>query len=148
MKQERAKRMAFGGCCVLLLALLGGSSAFAQFGGIFSAIISTITGPIGGALTEINHIKAEVSQTEQQVVWPLTLITQARNYITTIKASYRGWMNGVYSVRVNSALLSTSRSLEAAFLSAQAGQIGNYSRAYSTAYGIQPTQGAAPPLNL
>jgi hypothetical protein len=52
MKEERAKRMAFGGCCVLLLALLGGSRAFAQFGGIFSAIISTITGPIGGVLTE------------------------------------------------------------------------------------------------
>ena len=148
MKEKRAKRMAFGGSCVVLLALLGGSSAFAQFGGIFSAIISTITGPIGGALTEINHIRGEVFQTEQQIVWPLALITQTRNYISTIKASYRSWMNGVYSFRVNSAILPTSRSLEAAFLSAQAGQIGNYSRAYATAYGFQPAQGTAPPLNL
>ena len=148
MKEKRAKRMAFGGCCAFLLALLGGSSAFAQFGGIFSIIVSTITGPIGGALSEINQIRGEVYQTEQQVVWPMMLITQARNYITAIKASYRGWMNGVYSIRVNSAILPTSQSLEAVFLSAQAGQIKNYREVYSTAYGIQPAIGAAPPLNL
>ena len=39
MKQERVRRMAFGGCCVLLLAVCGGSGAFAQFGGIFSIIV-------------------------------------------------------------------------------------------------------------
>ena len=123
MKQERIRRIAFGGCCVLLLALCGGSGAFAQFGGIFSIIVSTITGPIGGALSELNQIRGEVYQTEQQVVWPMMLITQARNYISAIKASYRGWMNDVYSIQVNSAVLPTSQSLEAAFLSAQAGQI-------------------------
>jgi len=148
MKQERVRRMAFGGCCVLLLAVCGGSGAFAQFGGIFSMIVSTITGPIGGALSEINQIRGEVYQTEQQVVWPMMLITQARNYISGIKAGYRGWMNGVYSIRVNSAVLPTSQSLEAAFLSSQAEQIRKYTQVYSTAYGIQPAPGAAPPLNL
>jgi hypothetical protein len=148
MKQERAKRLAFAGCSVLFITLLAGSGAYAQFGGIFSAIISTITGPIGGALTEINQIRSQLLRTEQQLLWPVALITQTRNYIATIKASYRGWMNSVYSIPVNSAILPTSRSLESAFLSAQSGQIGNYSQIYRAAYGVQPAVGAAPQLNL
>ena len=148
MKQARAKRLAFAGCSVLFITLLAGSGAYAQFGGIFSAIISTITGPIGGALTEINQIRNQVLRAEQQLLWPVALITQARNYITTIKASYRGWMNSVYSIPVNSAILPTSRSLESAFLSAQSGQIGNYNQIYRAAYGVQPAVGTAPQLNL
>ena len=89
--------------------------AHAQFGGIFSAILSTITGPIGGALTYINRIRREVLQTEQQVFWPLSLIHQAQNYIATIKASYRGWMNNVFALRVNSAVLTDSEESRVGF---------------------------------
>jgi len=148
MKRERAKRLAFTGCSIFLIALLTANGAYAQFGGIFSAILSTITGPIGGTLTEINQIRSQVLKTEQQLIWPFALITQARSYIATIKASYRGWMNSVYSIRVNSAILPTSRSLESAFLSAESAQIGSYSQSYSRAYGVLPAMGAAPQLNL
>jgi hypothetical protein len=148
VRQERAKRIAFGSCCLLLVVLFGPGNAFAQFGGLFSVIISTISGPIGGALTEINQVRGAVLKTEQQVVWPLALIVRARNYATTIKTSYRAWMNSVYSIRVNSAVLPTSRSLEAAFLSGRIGQITEYGRAYTAAYGPQPAFRAAPPLNL
>ena len=87
-KKREARAFAIG----LLAAVLAAAPAVAhaQFGGIFSAIVSTITGPIGGALSSINNIQREVLQTEQQVLWPLSLIHQAQNYISTIKASYRG----------------------------------------------------------
>ena len=39
--------------------------AHAQFGGIFSAILGMITGPIGGALTDINQIRQQMLKTEQ-----------------------------------------------------------------------------------
>src|SRR5579863_6558018 len=136
--QPRPDRIAFTLSSVLLLALLVPTGAYAQFGGIFSAIFGTITGPIGGALTDINRIRTEILQTEQQVLWPVALIEESRNYIATIKASYRGWMNSVFAIRVNSAILPASRGLETEFLSAQSGQIPNFSQSYATEYGVQP----------
>jgi hypothetical protein len=150
MKNPASKRsnLAFAGSVVLMLLLLFPGGASAQFASIFSAILSTITGPIGGALTDINRIRSQVFETEQEVLWPVALITQAENYIGTIKASYRGWVNNVFSLPVNSAILPTSKSLEASFLSGQSGQIGNFSQIYTNTYGMQPATGAAPTLNL
>jgi hypothetical protein len=141
----KAKAMTLGASMLVVALLLFPTGAYAQFGGIFSAILNTITGPIGGALTDINQIRSSILKTEQQVLWPVTLIAQAQNYISTIKASYRGWMNQVYTLPVNSANLQTPKSLESAFLS---GQIGSFDQSYTSTYGVQPASGAAPQLNL
>ena len=148
MRKARYERIAFTCSAFLLLALLVPTGAYAQFGGLFSAILGTITGPIGGALTDINRVRSEVLQTEQQALWPVALIEETRNYIATIKASYRGWMNSVFDIRVNSAILPASRSFESEFLSAQSGQIPAIGQSYTTEYGAQPAAGAAPQLNL
>jgi len=148
MRKLRSERIAFTCSAILLLALLVPTGAYAQFGGLFSAILGTITGPIGGALTDINRVRSEVLQTEQQALWPVALIEETRNYIATIKSSYRGWMNSVFAIRVNSAILPASRSLESEFLSAQSGQIPAIGQSYTMEYGAQPAMGAAPQLNL
>ena len=148
MRKLRSERIAFTCSAFLLLALLVPTGAYAQFGGLFSAILGTITGPIGGALTDINRVRSEVVQTEQQALWPVALIEETRNYIATIKASYRGWMNTVFAIRVNSAILPASRSFESEFLSAQSGQIPDIRQSYATEYGAQPAMGAAPQLDL
>ena len=148
MRKLRSERIAFTCSAILLLALLVPTGAYAQFGGLFSAILGTITGPIGGALIDINRVRGEVLQTEQQALWPVALTEETRNYIATIKASYRGWMNSVFAIRVNSAILPTSRSFESEILSAQSGQIPDISQSYATEYGAQPAIGAAPQLNL
>jgi hypothetical protein len=57
-------------------------------------------------------------------------------------------MNNVFALRVNSAILPASRSLESEFLSAQTGQIANFNQGYGTEYGTQPAMGAAPQVNL
>ena len=76
------------------------------------------------------------------------MIAQTQNYISTIKASYRGWMNQVYTLPVNSANLQTPKSLESTFLSGQIGRIGSFGQSYTSTYGLQPASGAAPQLNL
>jgi hypothetical protein len=81
-------------------------------------------------------------------LWPLSLITQAQNFVTTIKASYRSWMNQVYQLPVNSASLQVPRTLESSFLSGQTGQIPNFSQTYASTYGVQPNSGAAPLAHL
>jgi hypothetical protein len=145
-KRREATAFAVG----LLAAILAFAPTVvhAQFGGIFSAILSTITGQIGGALSSINSIQRQVLETEQQVLWPLSLIHQAQNYISTIKASYRGWVNNVFAIRINSALLPVPRNLESSFLSGQPTQIGNFRQIYTSTYGVQPATVAAPTLNL
>ncbi len=148
MRKLRSERIAFTCSAILLLALLVPTGAYAQFGGLFSAILGTITGPIGGALTDINRVRSEALQTEQQALWPVALIEETRNYIATIKASYRGWMSSVFDIRVNSAILPASRSFESEFLSAQSGQIPDIRQSYATEYGAQPAAGTAPQLNL
>ena len=144
----KAKTAAFGISVIFVLLTLYPTRAYAQFGGIFSSIIGTITGPIGSALTDINKVRTQIPQTEQQVVWPLSLISQAQNYIATIKASYRGWMNQVYQLPVNSANLQVPKNLEAAFLSGKTTQISSFSQTYTSAYGVQPASGAAPQAHL
>ncbi|HKR28000.1 MAG TPA: hypothetical protein VJS11_11105 [Acidobacteriaceae bacterium] len=148
MRKPRSERIAFTCSAALLLVLFVPTGAYAQFGGLFSAILGTITGPIGGALTDINRVRSEVLQTEQQALWPVALIEETRNYIATIRASYRGWMNSVFVIRVNSAILPSSRSLESEFLSAQSGHIPAIGQSYTMEYGAQPAMGAAPQLNL
>jgi hypothetical protein len=133
---------------LVMMLVLFPTGAYAQFGSIFSTVLGTITGPIGGALTDINQIRSSILKTEQQVLWPVALITQAQNYISTIRGSYRGWMNQVYRLPVNSATLQTPKSLESAFLSGQIGQLGNARQSYTSTYGAQPVPGSAPQLNL
>jgi hypothetical protein len=145
---QRKENLACGASVLVALLLASTTAAHAQFGGIFSAILGTITSPIGGALTDINQIRQQLLKTEQQVLWPLSTIHQAESYISTIKASYRGWMNNVFAIRVNSASLPMPRNLESAFLSGRTTQIGAFNQAYTSTYGSQPAMNAAPTLNL
>lgn len=147
MKKAR-EYMAFATGLLVAVMVAVPVTAHGQFGGIFSAILGTITGPIGSALTSINNIQKQVLQTEQQVLFPLSLINQAENYITTIKASYRGWMNNVFAIHINSASLPVPKNLESTILSGQPTQIGNFSQIYTNTYGVQPAVRAAPTLNL
>lgn len=143
------RRIALGTAVVLLAGSLFPMRARAQFDlDIFQAILGTITGSIGGALNSINQIRTAALQTEQNVLWPIALINQQRIFITSIVSSYRGWMNQVFSLPVNSALLPTPKSLESTFLSGSSGQITNLSRMYASTYGVQPVSGAAPTANL
>jgi len=111
---------------------------------VFSAIDSTIMGDIGGALTAMNTIQNTLRQDQQTLLFPVALINQAHNYVTTIMGSYRGWMSGVFTLPVNSAQLPTSQSLERVFLSGSTGSIGNMNALYNHSFGVLPASTAAP----
>jgi hypothetical protein len=115
---------------------------------IFEAILGNIKDSIGTTLNDINQVRSAVVKTEQQVLYPLAVINQQRNYISTVKSVYRAWMNQVFELPVNSATLPSSKSLETAFLSASSAQISNFGKAYLSTYGAQPASGAAPAANL
>ena len=57
---------------------------------IFSAIESTISSDIGGALTSMTSIQNALRQDQQTLLFPVSVINQSHNYISTIMTSYRG----------------------------------------------------------
>lgn len=111
---------------------------------IFQAIDSTISGDIGGALSSLNSIQKTLMQDEQKVLFPVSLINQSHNYVTTIMGSYRGWMTSVFTLPVNSAQLPSSQSLERIFLSANSAQTGSLGSLYHVSFGTVPSATAAP----
>ena len=75
-------------------------SVCASSGSIFSAILSTITGPIGGALTDINQIRSSILKTEQQVLWPARIDhSSAELYLNHQGQLSRLDESGVYAAR-------------------------------------------------
>ena len=111
---------------------------------IFSVIDSTISSAIGGALNSINGIQSALQQEQQSLLFPVALINQSHRYINTIMTGYRGWMSGVFTLPVNSAELTDSKSLEQVFLSGSSRSLGNLDRLYSTSFGTLPVVTAAP----
>ncbi len=111
---------------------------------IFQAIDSTISGDIGGALSGLNSIQNTLMQDEQKVLYPVSLINQSHNYVTTIMGGYRGWMTSVYTLPVNSAQLPSSQSLERIFLSGNSTQTASLGSVYHTSFGSIPSASAAP----
>ena len=89
MSRDKEK-LAFGAGLLAAVLAAAPAVAHAQFAGIFSAILSTITGTIGGALNEIHQIQADVLRTEQEVLFPLSLIHQAESYIATSQGELPG----------------------------------------------------------
>jgi hypothetical protein len=139
---RKTMKMTAGTLGVLLLIIP--PAAMALDWNIFSVIESTISSDIGGALTALNGIQSAMRQDQQALLFPVSLINQSHNYITTITTSYRGWMSGVFTLPVNSAQLTSSQSLERVFLGGSTSSIGSMNGLYNTSFGVLPTATAAP----
>lgn len=118
-------------CCVTLAIGLG-------------TINSTISTVIGGGLQAISGIEQQVQQLEQNVVWPVQAINQARGLVGSIQGIYTQ-IRTVFLIPISSATLANPRQLESILLSRNAGQIGNTGPGYGAVYGTVPIPANAPP---
>lgn len=139
---RKTKVITAGALSALLLAVPPMAKALDW--NIFSVIESTIGSKIGGALTSITGIQNALRLDQQALLFPVSLINQSHNYISTIMTSYRGWMSGVFTLPVNSAQLPSSQNLERAFLGGSSASLGNMKGLYSTTFGPLPVATAAP----
>jgi hypothetical protein len=101
---------------------------------LFHTITSTLSGPIGGALSEMRKINAAVNNFRQQIIWPLAVINQARGFISATRARYTGLMSQIEGIKNNSATLALPMQLESMFRGAQSGSIGQISSLYTQVY--------------
>ena len=118
-------------CCAILSAGLG-------------TINTTLGSVIGGGLSSINGVLTTIQQFEQQVVWPVQAIAQARGLVGAIQGIYNQIRN-IFNIPISSATLANPRQLEIILLSRSPGQIGNTPGAYGAVYGVVPLpQNASP----
>ena len=130
--------------CVALLSPSPARGQILDIAKIFTAIESTITGLIGGALTDIRSIQTQVQTLYEDVVWPVASIAEAQSFIAGTIGSYRGWMNGVYNLPIASAQLTNPTQLESALLSQNVNSFPQMNTGYNGTYRNLPTVQQAP----
>ncbi len=113
-------------------------------------ITNTLKGDIGQVLGGIQKVNSARQSLQQQVVWPLTAINQAKNSVLQVRSQFSGLANQVHAIEVSSATLANPQQLEAVLRTNQAANAGSIQPAYLKIYGAVPsvTEAAAADRNL
>lgn len=106
---------------------------------LLKTITTTLQNGIGSVLGEIKTVEGTFNTLHQEVVWPLTMINQAKSFVTSTIGQYRGLLNEIHSIGVESATLVNPSHLESEFRSGATGSINGIQPAYVTVYSPVPT---------
>lgn len=123
-------------CCAMLAAGL-------------ASVQSALTSVVGGGLNQILSVDNAMQQFQQTVVWPQTLINQARSLVAALQGNFNQIQN-LMRIPISSASLPASQQLEQILLSRNPNQIAQTSGAYVALYGPvpQPTAASQQVLNI
>ena len=126
-------------------------SANGQFGLDTAAILAALSKMqslmstyIAAPLKTINQYEQSTARYEQEVMYPLTAINQAKTSVTQFENQFDE-VSGMFRINVASATLPQSQSLEALLLSRSAGNVSNVSGQFQDVYGVVMPQNAASP---
>ncbi len=138
---------------LVLLVVIASTGAKSQLGldpccAIISvglqSISSLLKSVVALPLSEIQKIQQQGVDFEQQIVYPVTAINQARSLAVQAQGQF-AQMRALFQVPVNSATLTAPQQLEQSLLSASTGAIQNVTNNYAAVYGSLPTANDAPP---
>jgi hypothetical protein len=141
----RVKRALLVGGLAVGAMLSMPTEAHAGIFGVFAAIFSLISGPIGSSLKEINQITQETQKLYQQTVWPLAAINQARGVVSTSISGYRAGMTNIFYTPFRSATLQAPQQLETILHSRDSSQLAALQSSFHTNFGVVPVAKAAHP---
>jgi hypothetical protein len=150
-----AKMLVVGLTLFLTLCIVTPQPAYAQFGGLpgaFSAItnianqvlnfINNTMRPIlegvQSAAQTIQSFLAQLRNLWEQVVWPMAEINRARALATQLIGMFRGSLNTLYTIGVNSAQLPNPVALENVMRNRQVTDHGVLVTAYQQTFGALP----------
>lgn len=157
-KPGATKVMVCGLVLTLAFAMVAPQPALAQinpFGGI-TAIFNTVNQVANNILAFINNtmrplLEGIQSATQalrgfldqlrnlwEQIVWPLSEINRARALAQQLIGTFRGLLNSLYSIGVNSAQLPNPSRLEDLMRNRQVGDHGQLVAAYQQTFGTLP----------
>jgi hypothetical protein len=110
-------------------------------------ITNTLKGEIGQVLGGIQKVKAAQQNLQQQIVWPLNAINQAKGSVLRVRAQYTGLAGQIHSLEVSSANLVNPKQFESLLRSRQTGGIGQLQPAFLNVYGAVPSAKDATPMD-
>jgi len=135
---------------VVALMLLPGR-ANGQFGIDIAAIMAALSKVeslmstyVAAPLKMINQTQQTVAKYEQEVIYPIAAINQARNSVTQFENQFSQVTN-LFKGNVSSATLPQSQNLESILLSRNAGSISTVSPQFQNVYGVVMAQNSASP---
>lgn len=114
------------------------------------ALLSTITGTlkngVGLVLNGIQTIENTERQLQQQIVWPLQAINQARGFVGQVRSRWTNLADQIHSVALNSASLANPRRLESLVRSRQASDSSQIGASFTQIYEPLPQAAEASPV--
>jgi len=99
---------------------------------------------IAAPLRTINQYEQSTAKYEQEVIYPVTAINQAKTSVIQFENQF-SQVSGMFRVKVSSATLPQSQNLEALLLSRNAANVPTLSGQFQNVYGVVMPQNAASP---
>src|ERR1044071_6681793 len=109
-----------------------------------SSISNLLTSAVAKPLGAIQQLEQQAANFEQQVVFPITAITQARGLATQFQGQFVQ-MRQIFQTSVSSATLPTPQQLERSLLSRNPGSVPQITSNYAALYGAVMPASDAPP---
>jgi hypothetical protein len=135
---------------VVALMLLPGR-ANGQFGIDIAAIMAALSKVeslmstyVAAPLKTINQTQQTVAKYEQEVIYPIAAINQAKNSVTQFENQF-SQVSNLFKGNVSSATLPQSQNLESILLSRNTGNLSTVSPQFQSVYGVVMAQNAASP---
>jgi hypothetical protein len=135
---------------VILLLILP-THARGQFGIDTAAILaalskmqSLMSNYMAKPLQTINQYEQSTAKYEQEVMYPLAAINQAKNSVSQFEGQFNQIKN-MFHVNVSSATLPQSQNFESLLLSRNVGNVSTLSPQFQSVYGVVMPQNAASP---
>lgn len=120
--------------CGLLLAPPTANAGVADIISLLTTITGTIRNSIGTVLGGIQSLRTTVTRLEQQVVWPVTAINQARSFVNQVRAQFTSVAQQVRQIRIESATLVNPSNLEKVLRGGQANGLAQIKNSYVRIY--------------
>lgn len=141
------------GAAVLLVVLLVSMPATAGVADILSllnTIVSTLRGDIGSVLSEIQTIRNAERSLQQELVWPLSAINQAKASVVQVRSQFSALAGHIQSLQVASATLPQPKQFESLLRSGQSANASALEVSFNRLYGSvpAPTDASLPQRNL
>jgi hypothetical protein len=135
----------------LVLLVIIPTRAHGQFGIDTAAILAALSKMqslmntyMAKPLQTINQYEQSTAKYEQDVMYPIASINQAKSSVSQFEGQF-SQISNMFHVNVSSATLPQSQSLESLLLSRNAANVPNISSQFQSVYGVVMAQNAASP---
>ncbi len=135
--------IALGLALLLLLAPLKAHAGVADILSLLTTITGTLRNEIGQVLSGIRQVESDIRVFEQQAIWPVTLINEAKASVNQVRSEYSALAGQVHAIEVASATLANPVRLEALLRGSSSQDMNQLTSAYADVFLALPQQSQA-----